>query len=175
MRINDIIATLPLLGAAAAVDMRHYDPRRQVERAFGSYLEKLYATAEDPRATHSFTNFFTPQGKLTVLNSVASDPAAIIALKEALLPPAGNKQWNHLPNITTVHSETPRFKTYDVLGVIETRFNGRDCSKAYYSTRFTVTKDSSGVPQLQPHAGNLVHYDDYIVTPPHSPTGIPCD
>ncbi|TLS27357.1 hypothetical protein PpBr36_04210 [Pyricularia pennisetigena] len=174
MRIQEVVATLPLLGVAMGVQMTRYDPASNVEPAFGNYLRELYATAEDPKATDSFTNFFTPQGKLTVLGHVATGPAAIVRLKEQLLPPAGYKQWNHLPNVTTVYSQTPNYKVYDVLGVIETRFNGGRCTKAYYSTRFTVTKDASGAPQLRPHARNLVHYDDYIVDPPESPTHIPC-
>lgn len=73
---------------------------------------------------------FTPQGKLIVLENVATGPAAIVKLKQALLPTAGNKHWNHLPNITTVDSQTASQKTYKVLGVIETRFDGGNCSQA---------------------------------------------
>jgi hypothetical protein len=51
-------------------------------------------------------------------------------LKEELLPIMGNKQWNHLPNVTTVDSETSAEKTYQVLGVIETRYDGGNCSQA---------------------------------------------
>ncbi|TLD09721.1 hypothetical protein PspLS_11372 [Pyricularia sp. CBS 133598] len=174
MKINNVIASLSLLGAATAVEMTRYAAASDVEPAFEGYLKELYASAEDPKATNTFTDMFTPQGQLIVLGNTATGPQAIVKLKEALLPPAGNKHWNHLPNATTIDSQTASQKTYKVLGVIETRFDGGNCSQAYYSTRFTVTKDASGAVQLKPHTGNLVAYDDFIVEPAESPTHIPC-
>lgn len=73
---------------------------------------------------------FTPDGQLIVLANTATGADAIIKLKQALLPPAGNKHWNHMPNVTTVDSQTTSRKTYKVLGVIETRFDGGNCSQA---------------------------------------------
>ncbi|TLD07572.1 hypothetical protein PgNI_10148 [Pyricularia grisea] len=174
MKINNVIASLSLLGAATAVEMTRYAAASGVEPAFESYLKELYASAEDPAATTTFTDMFTPDGQLIVLANTATGADAIIKLKQALLPPAGNKHWNHMPNVTTVDSQTTSRKTYKVLGVIETRFDGGNCSQAYYSTRFTVTKDASGAAQLKTHAGNLVTYDDFIVQPSQSPTNIPC-
>ena len=91
---------------------------------------RLYASAEDPSATSTFTDFFTTNGQLIVLENTATGSEKIIALKESLLPTAGNKHWNHLPNVTTVASETSAMKTYQVLGVIETTFDGGNCSQA---------------------------------------------
>lgn len=176
MKISQALAVLPLLGATLAVDMVRYAPAADVDAGFGSFLEELYTSAEDPSATDTFTDFFTPTGQLIVLANVATGADAIVDLKKALLPTVGTKHWNHLPNATTIDSETAGQKTYNVFGVIETRFDGGNCSKAYYSTRFTVTKDvEAGVAQLAPHSGTLVAYDDYVVEPSESPTHIACD
>lgn len=90
----------------------------------------IYAETEDPIATTSFTDFFTPQGVLIVLESKATGPAEIVALKEKLMPTDGSKTWNHLPNVTTVHSETDANKTYAVEGVIESTYKNGNCSRA---------------------------------------------
>lgn len=54
----------------------------------------------------------------------------IVALKQALMPTDGSKQWNHVPNVTTVAAETASSRTYDVQGVIQTTFDGGNCSQA---------------------------------------------
>ncbi|RMZ73585.1 fungal specific transcription [Pyrenophora seminiperda CCB06] len=174
MKFLSLITPACLLGIAASVDMSRYSAGSAVDVGFKPFLKELYASAEDPSATTKFTNFFTTDGQLIVLTNTATGSEQIIKLKEELLPPAGNKHWNHLPNVTTVASETSAKKTYQVLGVIETRFDGGNCSQAYYSSRFTVTKDTSGSPQLTPHTGSLVAYDDFIVSPSKSPTNIEC-
>ncbi|KAK6854448.1 hypothetical protein PG995_009541 [Apiospora arundinis] len=177
MKTSHIIASLPLVGTVLAVEMSRYVAAPDVEPEFASYLKELYASAEDPSATNTFTDFFTPAGQLLVLGHVATGAEPIVALKQQLLPAAANKHWNHLPNATTVDSETAGQKTYQVLGVIETRFDGAsgNCSQAYYSSRFTVTKGSaSGAAQVIPHARNLVAYDDFVVDPHESPTHIAC-
>ncbi|KAK8116167.1 hypothetical protein PG984_012669 [Apiospora sp. TS-2023a] len=130
MKLSHAIASLPLMGAAAAVEMSRYAPTSDVEPAFASYLKELYSSAEDTGATTAFTDFFTATGQLLVLGSVATGAEAIVALKQQLLPAAGTKHWNHHPNATAVDSETAGQKTYQVLGVIETRFDGGNCSQA---------------------------------------------
>lgn len=91
----------------------------------------MYAFAEDHTSTDTFTDFFVPDtGRLIVLENTAEGPDAIVKLKQALLPTTGEKQWNHLPNATTVHSETSTEKIYNVLGVIQSRFDGGNCSVA---------------------------------------------
>lgn len=99
----------------------------------------------------------------------------ILALKRQLLPTAGNKHWNHVQNVTTVDSDTDVQKVYKVLGVIETTYDGGNCSRAYYSSRFTVVKGAGGVLDLTPRVGNLAAYDDFIIEPLSSPTDIPCE
>ncbi|KAI4627665.1 uncharacterized protein J4E84_005501 [Alternaria hordeiaustralica] len=110
--------------------MTQYSTGSGVEVGFESFVKELYASAEDPSATSTFTDFFTPNGQLIVLENTATGSEEIVALKEELLPVAGNKLWNHLPNVTTVDSETTAEKTYQVLGVIETRYDGGNCSQA---------------------------------------------
>ncbi|KAK8045039.1 hypothetical protein PG993_005063 [Apiospora rasikravindrae] len=174
MKLSHVITILSSVGAAAAVEMARYAAASDVEPAFASYLKELYASAEDASATKTFTDFFTPTGQLLVLGHVATGAGAIVALKQQLLPAAGTKHWNHFPNVTTVDSDTAGQKTHQVLGIIETRFDGGNCSQAYYSSRFTVTKDTAGAVQMAPHKGSLVTYDDFVVDPPESPTHIPC-
>lgn len=97
-----------------------------------------------------------------------------MALKRQLLPTEGNKHWNHFPNVTSVDSESSAQKVYQVLGVIETTYDQGNCSAAYYSSRFTVTKDNSGAVQLNTYKGTLVAYDDFVVHPDVTPTAIEC-
>lgn len=78
----------------------------------------------------SFSDFFTINGQLIVRAIVATGADEIIALKQLLLPTAGNKHWNHRPNITTVDSETSTHKVFQVLGIIESTYNGGNCSQA---------------------------------------------
>lgn len=61
---------------------------------------------------------------------VATGATEIVALKQKLLPTAGNKHWNHRPNATTVADETDAAKTFQVLGIIESRYDGGNCSQA---------------------------------------------
>ncbi|EFQ91650.1 hypothetical protein PTNB73_10104 [Pyrenophora teres f. teres] len=131
MKLISFLTPACLLGIAASVDMSRYTPKGSgVDVGFQSFLKELYASAEDPAATTTFTDFFTENGKLIVVENIAVGANEIIALKQALLPTAGTKHWNHLPNITTVSSETSAQKTYQVLGVIESRFDGGNCSQA---------------------------------------------
>lgn len=91
---------------------------------------RLYYQAEQPPSTTEFTDFFTPDGKLIVRGIVATGAAEILALKQRLLPTAGNKHWNHIQNATTVDSESSTQKTYQVLGIIDTTYDGGNCSRA---------------------------------------------
>ncbi|KXS94380.1 hypothetical protein AC578_6584 [Pseudocercospora eumusae] len=164
-----------LAGFAQCVDMSLYSAGHGVEAGFKGYLQELYRSAEDPAATTKFTDFFTSDGQLKVVTQVATGSEEIIALKQKLLPVAGNKHWNHRPNATTVDSETSTAKTYHVLGAIDTTYDGGNCSRAYFTTLFTVKKDGKGVADLKPHAGNLIKYDDVVVSPGVSPTHIACE
>ncbi|GKT43611.1 uncharacterized protein ColSpa_03792 [Colletotrichum spaethianum] len=120
-----------LLGSALGVDMSKYEAEEGVDASFQPFLEALYASAEDYKATDTFTDFFVPEtGRLVVLENDAQGPDAIVRLKQALLPTTGVKHWNHLPNITSVYSETAAEKVYKVLGLIQTRFDDGNCSAA---------------------------------------------
>ncbi|WYZ35739.1 hypothetical protein EsH8_X_000386 [Colletotrichum jinshuiense] len=176
MKASEVLFPLTLLlGGVLGVDMSLYKAEEGVDASFEPFLQALYASAEDYTTTDTFTDFFIPEtGRLVVLGNDAKGPEAIVALKQALLPTTGTKHWNHLPNVTTVYSDTATEKVYDVLGLIQSRFDGGNCSAAYYSSRFTVQKDSDGNVLNVPHSGSLAVYDDYIVFPEHSPTDIPC-
>ncbi|KAL3426604.1 hypothetical protein PVAG01_00113 [Phlyctema vagabunda] len=166
---------LCLLPVTQAVSMNEYRAESGVDAAFEPFLEELYASAEDPGASTGFTDYFTNDGTLIVLENTAQGADAILRLKQALLPVDGLKQWNHFPNTTTLSSETATYKTYQVFGAIQTTFTGGNCSLAFYQSRFTVTKDNTtGSPNLIPVSGSLVSYDDYVVSPARSPTDIPC-
>ncbi|EKG18444.1 hypothetical protein MPH_04246 [Macrophomina phaseolina MS6] len=162
------------ISLATAVDLKHYEAGTGVEAGFASFLKELYAQTEDPASTDTFTDFFPTDGVLIVHGTTATGAAEIVKLKQQLLPTAGNKHWSHFPNTTTVASETADQKVYNVNGVIQSTFDGGNCSQAYYQTHFTVKK-SAGAPLLTPHSGSLLVYDDYVVTPSVSPTDIACD
>ncbi|KAI5367995.1 Putative NTF2-like domain superfamily protein [Septoria linicola] len=175
MKSFSFLTTACLLGLAHSVDDSLYAPGPGVEPAFRAYLNELYAQAEDPASTSTFTDFFTSDGKLIVRGTTAVGATDILALKRQLLPTAGNKHWNHVQNVTTVDSDTDAQKVYKVLGVLETTYDGGNCSRAYYSSRFTVVKGAGGVLDLTPRVGNLAAYDDFIIEPLSSPTDIPCE
>lgn len=54
----------------------------------------------------------------------------IVALKQSLMPTDGSKQWNHVPNVTTVYEDTTSSRTYAVEGMIQSTFVGGNCSQA---------------------------------------------
>lgn len=91
---------------------------------------RLYLSTEDPAVTTTFSDFFTSDGQLIVRGITATGSDEIIALKQQLLPTAGNKHWNHRPNVTTVDSESETQKVFHVLGVIEATYDGGNCSQA---------------------------------------------
>lgn len=93
-------------------------------------LNRLYALSEEPASTDTFTDFFTADGVLIVRGTTATGAAEIVQLKQRLLPTAGNKHWNHLPNTTTVASETAEQKVYNVDGIIQSTYDGGNCSQA---------------------------------------------
>ncbi|KAK1985951.1 hypothetical protein LZ30DRAFT_706985 [Colletotrichum cereale] len=176
MRVSTVVFPLTmLLGSALGVDMSKYQAEPGVDASFQPFLKALYASAEDYKSTDTFTDFFVPEtGRLVVLEHDAQGAEAIVALKQSLLPTTGTKHWNHLPNVTSVYSETATEKVYNVFGLIQSIFDGGNCSAAYYSSRFTVLKDGKGTVRNQAHSGSLVLYDDYVVSPGSSPTNIPC-
>jgi hypothetical protein len=109
-----------------------------------------------------------------VRGTTATGASEILAFKQRLLPVAGNKHWNHIQNATTVDSETAEEKVYKVLGVIDTTYNGGNCSRAYYQTRFRIQKEADGSLNLTPRVHNLRAYDDFDIAPAVTPTNINC-
>ncbi|KAH6693748.1 hypothetical protein F5X68DRAFT_228157 [Plectosphaerella plurivora] len=172
------LAVLPvtvLLGNALAVNMAGFQPGRGVELSFKPFLKAVYTAIEDPKATSSFTDFFVPEtGRLAALDFDARGAEAILAIKQFILPPDGNKHFNYRPNVTSVDSNTPTQKIYDVQGILETSFDGGNCSVRYYSSRLTVLKASNGKVRNMPHSGSLVEYNEYVLNPNEPPTDIPC-
>ncbi|KAF2206227.1 hypothetical protein CERZMDRAFT_53636 [Cercospora zeae-maydis SCOH1-5] len=175
MKSVSALAAAALLGLANAVDMSAYVAGEGVDAGFKNYLNVLYAQAELSTATTGFTDFFIPNGRLIVLGKTATGAADILAFKQELMPPNGNKHWNHRPNITTVTEDTNERKTFHVLGLIDTTYDGGNCSRAYYISEFPLQKKSDGTLDFTPQKGNLIDYDDMSVIPMVSPTDIPCE
>ncbi|KAM3413473.1 hypothetical protein BST61_g11595 [Cercospora zeina] len=155
--------------------MAAYVAGEGVDAGFKYYLDVLYSQAELSTATTSFTDFFVPNGRLIVLGKTATGAADILAFKQELLPPNGNKHWNHRPNVTTVAEDTSERKTFHVLGLIDTTYDGGNCSRAYYVSEFPLQKRSDGTLDFTTGKGNLIEYNDISVLPAQSPTDIPCD
>lgn len=93
-------------------------------------MSRLYAETEDPASTTSFTDFFAPEGSLKVLHYSAVGADKITGLKQILMPTTGKKLWHHLPNVTTVSADDETTRTFTVLGVIQTSYEGGNCSQA---------------------------------------------
>ena len=149
MRSFATILSLGLVGLASSLDMALYKEQGGgIDAGFRAYLteyvsflplgengsythhSRLYLMTEDPAVTTDFSDFFTADGELIVRGIVATGSDEIIALKQRLLPTAGNKHWNHRPNVTTVDSESSTQKVFNVLGVIEATYDGGNCSQA---------------------------------------------
>lgn len=64
------------------------------------------------------------------MSNTAVGADEIVALKQLLMPTDGSKTWSHLPNVTTVYSESDTDKTFYVQGVIQSTFKGGNCSQA---------------------------------------------
>ncbi|PPJ50667.1 hypothetical protein CBER1_05232 [Cercospora berteroae] len=175
MKCFSTLAAASLLGLATAVDMSGYVAGEGVDAEFKNYLDVLYYEAELSTATTGFTDFFIPNGKLIVRGRTATGSAAILAFKQQLMPPNGNKHWNHLPNITTVVEDSAERKTFHVLGLIDTTYDGRNCSRAYYVSEFPIQKKADGTIDFTPKKGNLIEYNDIDINPFVSPTDIPCE
>ncbi|KJX98286.1 hypothetical protein TI39_contig419g00021 [Zymoseptoria brevis] len=116
---------------ANAVTFSDYKPQAGVESAFKDFLQALYSAAEDPKATNGFTDFFVPTtGKLVVRSLHGTGASEILAIKEKLMPMDGHKHWNHYPGVAKVGSETDTSKIYNVVGQIDSRYDGGNCSSA---------------------------------------------
>ncbi|OHE96234.1 hypothetical protein CORC01_08452 [Colletotrichum orchidophilum] len=158
---------------ANAVDMASYEASPGVDAAFANFVSEYYLVSEDKAATTSFTNFWPSDGKLILAGRTFSGYTAMLAVKQSLLPPNGNKSWWHLIRGATVSGETDADKTFVADIVIQTTYVGGNCSQAYGNASFTVLKDAQGVPRLEPHSESLSVYN-LTVSTTESPTDIPC-
>ncbi|KAH8652658.1 hypothetical protein BGZ60DRAFT_533521 [Tricladium varicosporioides] len=154
-----------------AVSMIDYNPDCGVDPEFGPWYSELLAEVENPTSSCSFTNFFAPNGSMIILGDIAQGANAILRSKHALLPANGSIQWNHFPNRTTVSSEMPTEKSFQLSGVMQAISTADgNCSTTYFQTRFTVTKNSAtGMPNLTPHSSSLLIYDGFVITPSEAP------
>ncbi|KAF5515570.1 hypothetical protein CGCS363_v000185 [Colletotrichum siamense] len=164
---------LPLLPLVAAVDMAPYKPAANVDAAFAPFVEAYYLASEDKAATTTFTDFWPATGQLIIAGRTFSGYAAMLGVKQSLLPPAGDKSWWHLIRGASVAGETAESKTFVAEIVIQTTYVGGNCSQAYGSASFTVLKDAQGAPRLEPHSESLSVYN-LTVSTTDSPTDIPC-
>ncbi|OAL53611.1 hypothetical protein IQ07DRAFT_640661 [Pyrenochaeta sp. DS3sAY3a] len=151
------------LPAVRAINMTFYNPQCGVDYAFGPFYEELLLQAETPTSTTEFTDFFTTNGSMIVMNNTSQGAEDILALRQALLPADGSVRWNHYPNITFVAEDTETTKTFQLSGILHVIAAG-NCSTTYFSTQFTVTKDAeSKIPNLQVRTGSLVTYNGFRV------------
>ncbi|KAF0324415.1 hypothetical protein GQ607_008364 [Colletotrichum asianum] len=154
---------LPLLPLVAAVDMAPYKPAANVDAAFAPFVEAYYLASEDKAATTTFTDFWPATGQLVIAGRTFAGYAAMLGVKQSLLPPAGDKSWWHLIRGASVAGETAESKTFVAEIVIQTTG----------SASFTILKDAQGAPRLEPHSESLSLYN-LTVSTTDSPTDIPC-
>ncbi|PSN61500.1 hypothetical protein BS50DRAFT_604085 [Corynespora cassiicola Philippines] len=153
--------------------MAHYKTGDGVDAEFKTFVEEYYRTSEDKASTSEFTNFWTTDGTLRIAGNSYQGYPRILAVKQNLLPPDGNKAWWHLINGTSVRDETEQNKTIVADIVIQTTYTPGNCSQAYGQAAFTVLKDASGKPRLEPHSQSVPLYD-LVVSTTASPTDIEC-
>ncbi|KAH6714129.1 hypothetical protein BKA61DRAFT_674737 [Leptodontidium sp. MPI-SDFR-AT-0119] len=164
--LSSAVVFLPLV---QAVNMTFYNPQYGVDYEFGPFYKELLATNENPTSMSDFTDFFAPNGTLVVLGSVSQGSQEILASRQAMLPVNGSVRWNHFPNITFVAWETSATKTFQLSGIMHA-ITGGNCSTTYFSTRFTVMKNTTtGIANLQPHSGSLLNYDGFIIDSSEDP------
>ncbi|KAF9873878.1 hypothetical protein CkaCkLH20_08612 [Colletotrichum karsti] len=164
MKPSHLLPLVPLVPLVAAVDMTPYKPSPDVDAAFAAFVEEYYLTSEDKNATTTFTDFWpADNGQLIIAGRTFSGSAAMLGVKQSLLPPAGNKSWWHLIRGASVAGESGESKTFVADIVIQTTGNAS----------FTILKDEQGSPRLEPHSGSLSVYN-LTVSTTDSPTDIPC-
>jgi hypothetical protein len=129
--MKSLTALLAFSGALVnAVDMSSYKPDSDVDAGFTSFVEEYYLTSEDKNSTTSFTNFWPENGTLTIAGSSFTGWDSILAVKQSLLPPSGNKSWWHLIRGASITGETDEDKTFVANIVIQTTYVGGNCSQA---------------------------------------------
>ncbi|KAL6915503.1 hypothetical protein FSHL1_006953 [Fusarium sambucinum] len=160
-----------MVRSSQAISMVDYSPSCDVDPEFGPWYYELLRNNEDPTTTSSYTDFFTRNGSLIVLENEATGANAILQSRAAMLPPDGSIQWNHFPNKTVVATESATKKTFHVYGVMQTVTTADgNCSTTYFQTLFTVAKDPvTHRANLTPQGRSLLVYDGFSIEPSEDP------
>ncbi|CZS92670.1 uncharacterized protein RAG0_03209 [Rhynchosporium agropyri] len=167
-------ALLALMGAAQAVDMSPYKAGPNVEAGFATFVKEWYRTSEDKASTTSYTDFWVPvTGELILAGNKFVGYHDMLAVKQKLLPPGGNKAWWHLIKDSKITGETATNKTYVADIIIQTTYTPGNCSQVYGAAAFTILKNHAGVPILTPHSQAVSLYN-LTVSDVRSPTDVPC-
>ena len=159
------------LVAATPVDMSPYKAGNKVDPAFAGFVKEWYQISEDHKATTTFTDFFAPNGQLIAAGKPYTGKG-ILAVKQALLPPNGNKVWWHLIEDATFVGEDANSQTVNAKITIQTIYHPGNCSQAHGNAAFTVAK-ANGVPNWTAHTHGLLVYN-LTVNTVKSPTDEPC-
>lgn len=88
--------------------------------------------SEEKAATTSFTDFWPADGSLIAAGTTFKGSASILAVKQKLLPPDGNKAWWHPILGANVVSEDSKTKTINAKIIIQTTYTPGNCSQAQY-------------------------------------------
>ncbi|KAK8042441.1 hypothetical protein PG994_012924 [Apiospora phragmitis] len=139
MKFSAPLLAIISLASASPVDMSPYKPESNVDAAFAPFVEEYGCP------NHSRANL---QGATSIL-----------AVKQNLLPPDGNKAWWHLIEGANVVSEDSKTKTINAKIVIQTTYTPGNCSQAHGNAAFTVAKGADGIPNWTAHTGNLLVYN----------------
>ncbi|ELQ35263.1 hypothetical protein OOU_Y34scaffold00719g27 [Pyricularia oryzae Y34] len=183
MRFSTIILGLTAtMAAATPVTMEPYKAGANVDPAFAKFVEEWYRISEDKAATTTFSDFFAPGGQLILAGQAFNTPESIVAVKQNLLPPNGNKAWWHLIQGSTLVADDTKTQTVSAKIIIQTTYTPGNCSQAHGANRvdsisgnaaFTVAKDASGKPNWVPHTAGLQVYN-LTVNTVNTPTDEPC-
>lgn len=93
---------------------------------------RYYRVSEDKTATNDFTDFWPSDGRMILNGKTFKTAGAMLAVKQSLLPPNGNKAWWHLIEGANVVAENATTKTINAKIVIQTTYTPGNCSQAQY-------------------------------------------
>lgn len=91
---------------------------------------RWYRISEDKAATTTFSDFFAPGGQLILAGQAFNTPESIVAVKQNLLPPNGNKAWWHLIQGSTLVADDTKTQTVSAKIIIQTTYTPGNCSQA---------------------------------------------
>lgn len=93
---------------------------------------RYYRVSEDKTATTELTDFWPSDGKMILNGKTFKTAASMLAVKQSLLPPNGNKAWWHLIESANVVTEDASTKTINAKIIIQTTYTPGNCSQAQY-------------------------------------------